>query len=113
MIKYLHMQEAPITDNITADGHVGAQLPWPVVADEKGTVVVPSSMLGLVRVVGFQRDLAKMQVDVWWKDVFADPAKAVGLYMVTTNTKGGMGVSLSAVDSANMMEHTEPLPVER
>jgi hypothetical protein len=113
MISYLRIQEAPITDNITEDGHVGSRQPWPVVADKDGTITVPSSRLGYVRAVGFQRDLAVKRVNLWWADAFADPQKAVGMYLVTTNTEGGMQVSLSAVDTAEMKEHTTPLPVER
>lgn len=113
MHKYLHIQEAPITDNITDDGHVGAKLPWPVTADKDGTIVVPSSMLGMRRAVGFARDLAVHQVDVYWADAFADPQKVVGMYLVSLSTNNVMGVSLSAVDSAEMLEHADPLPTER
>jgi hypothetical protein len=111
--RYLHIQEAPQTDNITADGHVGARMPWPVTADEDGKITTPSSLLGMVRVVGFQRDLAVMQVDVWWKEVLTDPQKAVGMYLVHTKTDGGMAVSLSAVDTVEVWETEHEIPVER
>lgn len=112
MHTYLHMQEAPITDNITADGHVGSRLPWPVIADEDGIVAVPSSRL-MHRVVGFQRDLALQQVDVFWSEAYADPSKVVGMYMVSENHSGKYQCGLSAVDSAELREYTAKLPVER
>lgn len=112
MITYLHIQEAPITDNITNDGHIGARRPWPVVDGEDGSIVVPSSMLGMLRVVGFQKDLAVRQIDIWWEDAFADPSSVIGKYLVATYGEDKMGVSLSAVDSAVLQEHTEPLPTK-
>jgi hypothetical protein len=113
MHTYLKLQEAPQTDNITEDGHVGAKLPWPVVADEEGTVVVPSSLLGMAGVVGFQRDLAVMHIDLLWKDAFADPQKTVGMYLVSSNTEGNWGVSLSAVDHVEVLQLDHELPVDR
>ena len=113
MPRYLSIQQAPITDNITDEGHVGARLPLPVVADEEGIVYVPSSGLGMRRIHGFQNDLAVDQVDVWWSEVFADPSKAVGKYLVATYAGGAMCGHLSAVDSVEVLETVEPLPVER
>lgn len=112
MHKYLKIQEAPVTDSITDDGHVGARLPWPVLADAEGIVHIPSSRLGMVRIAGFQRDLAVMRVDLWWQDAFADPSKAVGMYLVAHHKNGSMGVSLSAVDTAEIQEHVAPLPID-
>lgn len=113
MYKYLHIQEAPITDNITDDGHVGAKLPWPVTADKDGTIVVPSSLLGMRLAVGFAKDLAVHEVNVSWAEAFADPQKVIGMYLVSLSTNEVMGASVSAVDSVEMLEHTAPLPVER
>jgi hypothetical protein len=109
---YLHIQNAPVTDNLTADGTALARKPWPVVADEEGTVHTPSYALGMRRVAGFQRDLAVMRVNVWWDEVFADPQKAVGLYLVTYNDDGGMGVCMSAVDHVSVLETADPLPLD-
>lgn len=112
MPKYLKIQQAPITDNITDEGHVGSRLPWPVIADEEGRVHIPSSQLGMVRVAGFQRDLAKQQVDLRWDDAFADPSKAVGMYVVAYYGDGSMSVHLSAVDTVELSEYTNPLPLD-
>lgn len=114
MPKYLRIQEAPQTDLITADGVVGSKLPWPVVADcEDAHVVVPSSLLKMKRVVGFQRDLAVMHVDLRWRDAVADPQQAVGMYMVSENTDGTYQVNITAVDTAEIMESAHEIPVER
>jgi hypothetical protein len=113
MPRYLHIQEAPITDNITADGFVGSRLPWAVTAGEDGTITTPSSLLGMARVAGFQRDLAVNRVNVWWDEAFADPQKVVGMYLVHHKTDGGLAVSLSAVDSVEVWETDHEIPVER
>lgn len=114
MFTYLKIQEAPAIDNITTDGHVGSQLPWPVVADrDDAHVVVPSSMLAMKRVIGFQRDLAVMQVDVWWKDAVADPQQVVGMYVVSEHIDGHYRVNVTAVDSAEIVESEHEIPVER
>lgn len=112
MPRYLSIQEAPVTDSITADGHVGAQLPWPVVADEDGKVYTPSSMIGMHHVHGFQNDLAVQQVDVRWEEVFADPSKAIGKYLVVSYKDGSLCSHLTAVDSAVFLELDKPLPVD-
>lgn len=112
MYKYLKIQQAPVTDNITADGHVGARLPWPVIADSEGLVHIPSSQLGMTRIPGFQKNLAVMRVDVWWPEVFADPDKAIGMYLVSYYDGGPMAVCLSAVDSVEVLTLDKPLPLK-
>lgn len=113
MPKYLIIQEAPVTDSITADGHVGARKPWPVVADMDGTVVTPSSLLGMAVVVGFQRDLAGRRPDLYWDDMVADPQQVVGMYMVSADTDENWRISESAVDSVTVLETEHEIPVER
>jgi hypothetical protein len=112
MHKYLRIQEAPQTDLITDDGFVGSKLPWPVTADEQGVVTVPCS-IKMRQVVGFVRDLAKQQIDMWWAEAFADPSKIVGTYMVTAWHDGSHNIGLSAVDTAEFLETEIPIPVER
>ncbi len=114
MPRYLIIQTAPVIDSISDDGHIGRQKPWPVIAEEEtGLIATPSSALGMVAVVGFQRDLAVHHIDVQWSDVVDDPDRAVNTYLVYTTTDEGMHVSLSAVESASVLTTTDPLPVER
>lgn len=111
MPKYVHIQQAPIIDSITDEGHVGAKTPWPVVADEEGTVYTPSSKL-MKRVLGFQKDIARQHVDLWWAEAFAHPEKALHMYLVFIDTDGTMCNGLSAVDTAVYLETPGPLPVD-
>jgi hypothetical protein len=112
MYKYLNMQEAPVVDSVTEDGHIGSRQPWPVIADADGTVYTPSSMLGLRRVFGFQKDVHVQKIDLYWEEAFADPSKAVGMYMVTIDKHDVMAGSMSAVSSAEYLETPEPLPID-
>jgi hypothetical protein len=112
MHRYLYIQNAPVTDNITDDGTALSKRPWPVVADEDGVVHTPSYALGMRQVFGFQRDLAVQHVDLRFEDAYADPEKAVGMYMVSIDKDGVMGVELSAVDHVSVLETTDPLPLD-
>lgn len=104
MHSYLKIQETHHSDGV---------LPWEIIASESATVVVPSSLLKMKRVVGFQRDIDVQQVDLWFADAFADPSKAVGMYVVTETTEGRYQHGMSQVASAEIAEYPYPLPVER
>lgn len=100
------IQPAERPDAMSTDGHVGHQLPWPVVAH------VDASVFGahdhwcgkVVRVVGFQADLSKMRIDLHWDDFLADPQKAVGTYLVTSDKDGTWGVHDTAVSTVEEQE---------
>lgn len=62
-----------------------------------------------LRAIGFQRDLARHEVDVWWDEVVGDPQKAVGLYLVSTDAKGGMGVHDTAICEVAVLKVHRPL----
>lgn len=109
---YLHMQEGGIIDGMSEDFTVRSRLPWPVTCSLDGTVTVPSSAL-MRRVVGFQRDLAVQQVDVWLKDAFADPSQVIGMYIVTEDLNGGYQHGMTAVSSAEIWTLSHEIPVER
>lgn len=111
MYTYWKIQQAPITDNITVDGHVGARLPWPVIADREGRVH-GGLLMGLRGVIGFQRDLAVQQVALWWDEAIVDPQQTVGMYMVIYTVEGKTAVQLSAVDSVEVIEMAEPLSLD-
>lgn len=100
MKKLYKFQPARFTDQIV-DGHELTQLPYPVIAWADGHVAGPST---LARIVGFERDLAKQQVDLWWKDTLADPQQAIGMYLVTVDVSGGMAVHMHAVQSVDVFE---------
>ena len=104
MHQYLKIQET---------NHSNGVLPWAINADEEGTVAVPSSLLKMARVVGFQKDIDVQQIDLWFADAYADPSKAVGMYVVTETTDGKMQHGMSPVASAEIAEYPQPLPVER
>lgn len=100
------IQNAPRIDHITDDGTAMTQLPYPIHADDTGQVQVPEIHAGtLVRVIGFQEDLARHEIDLWWADAQKDPTQAVGMYVVTTDDKGGMGVHMTAVDTFEKVGH--------
>lgn len=46
--------------------------------------------------IGFQRDLRVNKIDVYWDEVWADPQKAMGLYVVTA-----IKVTETYLDAAN------------
>lgn len=93
-------------DNITDDGHAMTQLPYPLFVNEAdGSVQRQDFWQGKVlRVVGFQKDLARHEIDLWWSEAAKDPQRAVGMYIVTTDKDGGMGVHDTAVREAEVID---------
>ena len=100
MCKILRVQPASRIDNLTADGQEMTQQPYPLFVSEDGSVGRQDFWDGrILRVVGFMRDLAVQQVDLWWKDAYADPQQAVGMYVVAVDKDGGMFNLDTAVES--------------
>lgn len=98
--RVLRVQPAPRIDNLTADGRELTQLPYPLFVSEDGSVGRQDFWDGrILRVVGFMRDLAVQQVDLYWKDAYADPQAAVGMYVVAVDASGGMFNLDTAVES--------------
>jgi hypothetical protein len=85
-VKIIKLQPSAKIDGLTADGQEMTQLPYPFYVKEDGSLFDPTGFWkGHVdRVVGFQRDSAKQQVDLWWDHAVKDPQKAVGMYLVTS-----------------------------
>lgn len=109
MNTYLHIQEGQLTTGV---------LPWAVTAKvEDAVITTPSSMLGMVRVVGFQKDPDVQQVDLWWGDAVADPSKAEelikGMYVVTRKEDGNYQQGTSPVVSVEVWEVEHEIPVEK
>ena len=61
-----------------------------------------------VRVVGFQKDLARHQIDLWWTDAYEAPEKIVGMYLVAVDNQSNMGVYDTAIVSAEIMPVDAP-----
>lgn len=92
MKKIITLQPAPVIDNLWAgkDGSLveGTQLPYPFHVTEDGDVEDQEFWRGDPKaVVGFQDDVARQRVDLWWRDVVADPQRAVGKYPVMVQDK--------------------------
>lgn len=102
----LKLQPSEYVDQIV-DGHEMTKLPYPFYVNEEGQVGNQELWRGdPVRVVGFQKDLARHRIDLWWTDAFGEPEKTLGMYLVAVDDKGGMGVYDTAIVSA------EALPVD-
>jgi hypothetical protein len=94
------IQPAPRIDMITDDGHVGTQLPYPIHADNKGGVVFLEIHGGqVVRIIGFQKDLAIHRIDLSWGDAQKNPDRVVGMYLVSSDGNGDWGVHDTAVET--------------
>ncbi len=97
-MKFFSIQNESFTDMITDDGIVGTKMPYPFVVGESGYVEGQDFWKGdPFRVVGFQKDLAVKQIDLYWDEVIKDPKKAEGTYLVTRDRDGAIGVHLTAV----------------
>lgn len=102
--EFVSVQVAPEVDGLSADGHARYRTPYPVVIREDGHVGNQSFWQGHTRhAIGFQKDLAKMRIDLFWADAFKDPEQMVGMYLVTDNADGNWGVHRTAVVSATRM----------
>jgi hypothetical protein len=98
-VRIITVQPADRTDQLTADGTELTQRPYPfhVVADT-GEIIPQEFWKGHpARAVGFAARLDIQQIDLWWVDAARDPQRAVGMYLVTENTDGGMDIHQTAV----------------
>lgn len=103
--KMFKIQPSSFIDQITAEGHELSKLPYPFFVDENGAVGQQDLWKGdPARVIGFQKDLARNQVDLWWREAVKDPQRAQGMYLVTADSKGTLGVHTTAVDSVTVFE---------
>lgn len=102
----IRIQPSEFTDQVSADGHQQTKLPYPFYVNASdGTVNLQEFWKGdPFRVVGFQRDLARQEIDLRWDDAVKDPQQAIGMYLVTADSKGAFGVHTTAVQSVDVME---------
>ena len=105
-MQLLTLQPSARTDHITADGHELQQLPYPFFVEKDGSAHCGHQDY---RVIGFQRDLARMEIDVHWPEVWADPSLADGLYLVTSNAQGRFETHICAISSATMRGVDNPV----
>jgi hypothetical protein len=100
MSRVLRVQPASRIDNLTDDGHEMTQQPYPLFVDGDGQVGRQDFWDGKIfRVLGFQRDLAVQQVDLWWRDAWTEPERAVGMYVVAADRDGNFFNLDTAVES--------------
>jgi hypothetical protein len=94
------IQNSEYADQITADGTELTKLPYPFYVDENGNVGRQDVWQGVPeRVIGFARDLAVQEINLWWPTVVQDPPQAVGMYLVTQDADGSIGTHPTAVSS--------------
>lgn len=92
------IQPSRYTDHITADGTELTKLPYPFYVNEDGSILRQDIWNGNpLRVVGFQRDLAVQQIDMWWRDALRTPDQVPGMYLVTSDKNGDFAVHNTAV----------------
>lgn len=98
------LQPSEFVDQIR-DGHEMTKLPYPFFVNEDGSVRRQDFWDGRpFKVIGFQTDLAVQQIDLWWADATKDPQKAVGMYVVTADEDGDIGVHISAIANVEILE---------
>lgn len=106
MTEFLTIQPSAHTDHITEDGTELTKLPYPFHCTEDGMVMRQDFWDGHpLRIVGFAKDLNKHQVDLWWREAWAEPDKAVGMYVVSQNADGSMYSHVHAVEEVT--KHNE------
>lgn len=107
-MRIITLQPSAITDQITDDGTELQQLPYPFHVDENGNVLRQDFWRGdPAAVIGFQDRVDVQRVNLWWKQVVADPQRAVGKYAVTVDSDGGMATRVVAIASVTVTEQAE------
>lgn len=95
------IQPATKIDGLTSDGEEMTQKPYPFVVEEDGSI---TNLHGYKRLVGFAKDLAVEQVDLYWELARRDITGALGMYVVTEDDKGTYAVHLTAVETVEKLE---------
>lgn len=93
-------QFSSFTDHLTDDGAELTKKPYPIHANESGVILNRSPSF----VIGFVRDLARMEVDVYWDD--ADVEQMVGWYVITMDQNGQYATELNAIESITIKENS-------
>lgn len=105
------IQNAPIIDSISDDGHVGVRTPYPFYVKPDGRIMHQDFWRGTATlVIGFQRDLANQTIDLWWREAVEHPELALNMYMVTKDDGEGFGdwavhsTAVTSIDTYNIPE---------
>jgi hypothetical protein len=108
-MRVIKLQPASYIDGMTG-GHELTKLPYPIFVSESGEVQCQNLWQGvLVRVVGFQRDLAVQRINLRWPAVWERPESVIGTYLVTENGGGGWQTHITAIIGAEVTEIAEEL----
>lgn len=101
---WVTLQPAAYTDNIWAIGDElveGTKLPYPFHVTEDGSIERQDFWRGDVyKVIGFTTSPERRRIDLYWPDVWMEPSKAVGMYLVTTDGAGTWSTHQTAIESA-------------
>ncbi len=86
------LQPAAHVDHITEDGTELTKLPYPFHVNVHGEIQRQDFWKGNPeRVVGFVSDLHRQEVDLSWDEVYGDPQRAVGQYVITQDSEPEAG----------------------
>lgn len=98
-MRIFSIQCNPIPSGITDDGQIMTSMPYPFLANSGGRIAAQEIWKGHpLRIVGFVKDLKRQEVDLWWADmVVGNTDDAIGMYLITKNKDGTMGVHMTAV----------------
>lgn len=108
MTRITRIQPAARIDNVLDDGTPLYQLPYPFYVTDDGKIGNQDFWQGHVaKVIGFQDDLAVMSIDLFWREAVADPTKAVGKYVVTSDAAGNWAVHDTAIESVSTFTEGE------
>lgn len=103
-MKMIRLQPSAFVDQIV-DDHELTRLPYPFYVDYDGNVGRQDFWRGSpARVVGFVRDLARQEVDLWWQEAAKDPQQVVGMYLITVDRKGNMATHNTAIADVEVVE---------
>lgn len=87
--KTFTVQPSAFVDGLTPDGQEMTRLPDPFHVDEAGFVGRQDFWKGRVyEVIGFARFLNVHEINLKWEEAVRDPARAVGMYVVTSDQDG-------------------------
>jgi hypothetical protein len=105
-MRVITLQPADRTDHITEDGTELTQRPYPFhVRADDGHIERQDFWRGNpLQVVGFAERLDGRAVDVFWRTIAEDPQRAVGMYVVTADSRGGWATHLSAIAEVRVTE---------
>lgn len=103
-MKVVRLQLSSQIDNIVL-GEEQTKLPYPFFIGRDGLIRNQDLWKGSpYKAVGFQKDLAKQQVDLWWNAWdWRDPA-VIGMYLITADLAGNFATHVSALEAVDIMD---------